>query len=116
MTKIIKLAGSAIAGLAILALAPTVASAAPAGEAPAGTTAVQSGWLGQCYGNYGGNWGGGWCDGNGPDWNYQGYVNCTNGWTYYGPSRWAGDQRMSYGTCPSGSSATSGGVYAFYTG
>jgi hypothetical protein len=109
MAKIIHVAGTAIASLALsLALAPGSASAAPASE-----TTVQGGWLGQCWGNWGGNWGGGWCDGNGPDYSYQGFVNCTNGGTYVGPERWAGDTRMSYGTCPSGSSATYGSIWVY---
>lgn len=74
----------------------------------------QAGWLGPCYPAYGYNWGGGWCDGNGPNWNYRGYVDCSNGWRYFGILRWAGDRRGSYAYCPSGTYATGGGLYVYY--
>jgi hypothetical protein len=76
--------------------------------------ATQAGWLGPCYPAVGANWDGGWCDGNGPNWNYQGWVDCSNGREYYGVVRWAGDRRGSYAYCPSGTRATAGGVDAFY--
>jgi hypothetical protein len=104
------------------------AGSAAAAEKPNGKTPIaqvrilngpvgmspQAGWLGTCYPAVGSNWGGGWCDGNGPNWNYQGWVDCTNGGEYFGVIHWAGDRRGSYAYCPSGTWATAGGVDAFY--
>lgn len=78
---------------------------------------MAAGWLGMCYklpNPANSRSGGGWCDGNGPDARYQGWVACSNSRTYYGPERWAGDRRYSFGTCPSGTSRTSWGVYGYY--
>ncbi|MGH3416977.1 MAG: hypothetical protein ACRDVE_22045 [Actinocrinis sp.] len=114
---------AAAAGIAAVALAAAPASAATTATAhqgtvraltPAGTVRPDAGWLGTCYGSHGSNWGGGWCDGNGPDWVYQGFVDCTNGGEYYGVVHWAGDRRGSYGYCPSGSSTVNYGVYTWY--
>ncbi|MGV9563565.1 hypothetical protein [Streptomyces sp. NPDC003480] len=71
-------------------------------------------WLGKCYPYHkaGTKWAGGWCDGNGPNWQYWGYVNCSGNTRYFGPHRWAGDRRGSYVTCPAGRSYKSGGVYS----
>jgi hypothetical protein len=80
----------------------------------ADTVHPDSGWLGQCYPALGSNWGGGWCDGNGPDWHYYGWVDCTNGHEYYGVDRWAGDRRGSYAYCPAGTGAVRGGVDAYH--
>ncbi|GLZ57460.1 hypothetical protein [Micromonospora sp. NBRC 107095] len=84
-------------------------------ESRAGTMAA--GWLGTCrpYPNPNNSRsGGGWCDGNGPDARYRGWVDCSNGYSYSGPERWAGDQRRSYGTCPSGTSRISYWVHGYY--
>jgi hypothetical protein len=66
-------------------------------------TALASGWIGRCYPVVSASYGGGWCDGNGPDWQYNGHVYCTasGGRFYYawGPTRWAGDRRGSYASC-----------------
>ena len=80
----------------------------------AGAVRPDAGWIGTCYGAYGSNWGGGWCDGNGPDWNYQGFVDCSDGGEYYGVVHWAGDRRGSYAYCPGGTYAVDGGVYYWY--
>ncbi|MFF3907870.1 hypothetical protein ACFYZJ_18185 [Streptomyces sp. NPDC001848] len=71
-------------------------------------------WLGKCYPYHkaGTKWAGGWCDGNGPNWQYWGYVNCSGNTRYFGPHRWAGDKRGSYAACPAGRSYKSGGVYS----
>ena len=114
------LAAAAAGGIAAVAL--TAAPAATAATAHQGTVAVlkstaarpNAGWLGTCYSAYGSNWGGGWCNGNGPDWVYQGYVDCSNGGEYYGVVHWAGDQRGSYGYCPGGTYAVNGGLYVWY--
>ena len=116
------LATAAAAGIAAAALAATPASAATATThkgtvtilTPSATVRPNAGWLGSCYPAYGSNWGGGWCDGNGPDWVYQGHVYCSNGGEYYGVVHWAGDRRGSYGYCPGGSYAVGGGVTAWY--
>jgi hypothetical protein len=88
---------------------------APSRHTDAGVT-PHAGWIGTCYVARGTNWAGGWCDGNGPDWTYRGAVQCTNGIWYLGTSRWAGDRRGSYAECPSGKTATTGGVWVYYNG
>lgn len=89
----------------------------PDKQQTAGGVAPLSGWLGSCYVSRYSTFAGGWCDGNGPDYGYQGAVKCSNGWWYYnGPYRWAGDRRGSYSSCPSGTTATRGGVVIFYLG
>ena len=75
-----------------------------------------AGWLGSCYPERVGNRAGGWCDGNGPDWTYRGVVHCTNGGTYYGVERWAGDRRASAISCPRGKAFVWGGVYYYNLG
>lgn len=87
------------------------------GATEAKSATAAAGWLGMCYvlpdpANSRG--GGGWCDGNGPDARYYGRVTCSNGSNYYGPERWAGDRRGSYGICPSGTSRKSWSVYGYY--
>ena len=57
----------------------------------------------------------GWCDGNGPDWTYRGVVHCTNGASYFGVMRWAGDRRKSFGLCQN-STGVWGGLYYYHTG
>jgi len=118
-----KTALGAVAAAGIAAVALTTAPAASAATVHQGTVTVlkpaaavrpDAGWLGNCYPAVGSNWGGGWCDGNGPDWVYQGHVYCSNGGTYYGVVHWAGDRRGSYGYCPSGSYAVGGGLTVWY--
>jgi hypothetical protein len=87
-----------------------------AGQAAPSSVHLLSGWLGTCYPEVHSTSGGGWCDGNGPDWHYYGWVDCSNGWEYYGVDRWAGDRRKSFGYCPSGTYAVAGGVDAYYAG
>jgi hypothetical protein len=110
---------------AILAVAATTLSvlstsaSAHAASAPTHSKPTplspNAGWIGKCYPQLlSSTVGGGWCDGNGPDWVYQGFVDCTNGWEYYGVVHWAGDRRGSYGYCPSGTTVTSYGVYYWY--
>jgi hypothetical protein len=129
--------GAVAVGLALSLAAP--ASAAPASAAPAlaasaqvsevirytagqpaptntATASTLASWLGPCYPVRYTRSAGGWCDGNGPNWRYQGYVGCTDGREYWGPVRWAGDRRGSYGYCPTGAYANYGGVQAFYVG
>ena len=92
----------------------TAGQPAPANTATAPT--ILASWLGNCYPVRYTRSAGGWCDGNGPNWRYQGFVGCTDGREYWGPVRWAGDRRGSYGYCPTGSYANYGGVDAFYVG
>ena len=85
-------------GITALALSAGAAVLMPA------TPAHAAGWLGQCTTAYNSNRSvGGWCDGNGPDHGYQAWAACTDGRTYYGPARWAGDRRGSWTGCPTGS-------------
>ncbi len=73
-----------------------------------------TGWLGSCFPNRGRDWGGGWCDGNGPDWTYRGWVRCSGDTTLYlGSARWAGDRTGSYAYCPTGRTATVGGLKVY---
>lgn len=117
--------GAAVmAGIAATAVAvPVSASASTTPTSRPGTVVSHSrsatvqpdgSWLGTCYSSYGATWGGGWCDGNGPNWQYQGYVYCKDGGTYYSVVRWAGDRRGSYASCPIGVGAYYGGVTPFY--
>ncbi|GHJ49966.1 hypothetical protein Cs7R123_73080 [Catellatospora sp. TT07R-123] len=55
---------------------------------------------------------GGIIDGNGPD-SYRFWVYCSNGDFKPGVTRWAGDQRGSFGTCPSGTTVTDKGFDLF---
>ena len=108
------LAGIAVAGVADASTG--FAATAPAASAvlkPAGAARPDASWLGQCYNQGGLNWGGGWCDGNGPNWVYQGYADCSNGKRYYGVVRWAGDRRGSYGNCPGAFYAADYGIDAW---
>ncbi|GGN99714.1 hypothetical protein GCM10010112_93740 [Actinoplanes lobatus] len=127
-----------VAGLAVMLLGAQPAAAAPtegAARAQAATAETPradatrtvhagtaqhalAGWLGSCYVSRYSTYAGGWCDGNGPDWTYQGTVRCGNnpGYINNGPTRWAGDRRGSYSSCPSGTSAARGGVDVFYQG
>jgi hypothetical protein len=103
-------------GAAFLAAAPASAAtlSRPAITQP---NTTNSGWIGNCYPSGGDNWGGGWCDGNGPDYVYQGYVRCTTlGSEYWGPVRWAGDRRGSFGYCPANTFMISYDVLGFYVG
>jgi hypothetical protein len=103
--------------LAIVPGAAAQASAAQPGETvgQAGAAAL-SGWLGTCYAQFPNSWtAGGWCDGNGPDWTYRGVVHCSNGGSYFGVMRWAGDRRKSFGLCQN-STGVWGGLYYFYRG
>lgn len=108
------------AGVAILG-GPVAAQAADGGAASR-TTGVSAaagsrafaGWIGSCYVWRAAHSAGGWCDGNGPDWTYRAFVNCTGG-SRSGVSHWAGDRRGSVAECPSGTS-NSGGVRYYYQG
>lgn len=87
-----------------------------AATAPQVGTAALSGWLGTCYPQFPNGWtAGGWCDGNGPDWTYRGVVHCSNGGSYLGAQRWAGDRRKSFGLCQN-STGIWGGLYYYYKG
>jgi hypothetical protein len=108
--------------VAALALAASLLGIAPGTAAQASETVNRtgavalSGWLGTCYPQYPNSWtAGGWCDGNGPDWTYQGVVHCSNGGSYYGVVRWAGDRRKSFGLCQY-STGIWGGLYYYYRG
>lgn len=101
----------ATAFLASGAVALTVGTAAPAQAA---------GSFKSCYNVYARismpGHAGGICDGTGPDFTYRAFANCKNGSTAYGQSRWAGDRRGSGATCPSGVTASSGGVKVYRLG
>jgi len=84
------------------------------GSNASGGVGTLSGFITQCYGSRYSTFAGGWCDGNGPDYTYKGVVWCSDGGKYYGQSRWAGDRTGSYVSCPSGYSATRGGVYGYH--
>jgi len=90
------LGGAVAAGLALsLATPASAATVEPNTIPPAATTGgahTDSGWLGTCHPVRYTRSAGGWCDGNGPDWRYFGWVYCTDGRDYHGPSRWAGDR------------------------
>ena len=75
-----------------------------------------AGWLGSCFANRWTDRAGGFCDGNGPDWTYRGWARCSNGIDYLGSARWAGDRRGSYAVCPTGRTATIGGLQVYYAG
>ncbi len=86
-----------ILGLAVLALsagATVLTSASPAQAADP-----------QCHTRLYTYHGGGFCSGSGTSPHYVGGVQCTDGRWYYGPLRDMGDERGSYGYCPSGSYA-----------
>jgi hypothetical protein len=105
-------------GAPAVAVAKTDAGAAgdTNAVAPASAQMALSGWLGRCYPQFPNSWtAGGWCDGNGPDWTYRGVVHCTNGASYFGVMRWAGDRRKSFGLCQY-SSGVWGGLYYYYKG
>ena len=124
--------GTVAVGLALSLAAPASAAPASATSAQAGevtrysagqsapvttdTVTTLASWIGTCYAARYTRSAGGWCDGNGPNWRYQGYVGCTDGREYWGPVRWAGDRRGSYGYCPTGSYMNYGGVQVLYYG
>ncbi|WP_446038097.1 hypothetical protein [Streptomyces sp. SID1121] len=109
-------------GLALAMATPTYAADATDRGSREGTVRIQepsdlqalAGWLGTCYPERSATRAGGWCDGNGPNWNYSGWVRCSNGNEYYGPWKWAGDRTKSYAYCPSGTSSVSGGLDVAY--
>jgi hypothetical protein len=75
-----------------------------------------SGLARTCHPEFANGWtGGGWCDGNGPDWTYRGVIRRTNGGTYFGTIRWAGDRGKSFALCQF-STAVWGGLYYFNNG
>jgi hypothetical protein len=101
-----------------LARTCVVAVAATVVAVVGGATAAHAdqGWIGDCHvQQYGG-----WCDGNGPDWQYRGFAKCaaqsSGSQRQYGPFRWAGDRRGSYGKCTLGTSYMSSGVEVWYKG
>ncbi|MER7590667.1 hypothetical protein ABTW72_24335 [Micromonospora sp. NPDC127501] len=107
----------ALAGLTGPASAVGATSDRTAAVVVGGSATMAAGELGMCYklpNPANSRSGGGFCDGTGPDARYYGRVTCSNGMNYYGPERWAGDTRNSYGTCPSGTSRASWGVYGYY--
>ncbi|XTZ16807.1 hypothetical protein ACQSSU_05300 [Micromonospora echinospora] len=74
--------------------------------APASAATVEPEWFGDVHVTLNTSTSyGGWVDGNGPD-SYRFWVICSNGNTYNGATRWAGDRRGSFGYCPSGTTAT----------
>jgi hypothetical protein len=108
-------AAAGMAGLLAAAAPATAFAADTASATKSSTVRPDAGWLGTCYGTYvSSRVAGGWCDGNGPDWVYQGFAECSNGGYYYGVVRWAGDRRESYGTCPSGTVVVGYGVDTWY--
>ncbi|MEU7798156.1 hypothetical protein AB0J14_19245 [Micromonospora arborensis] len=110
-TAVVVVGAGSAAGISAAELPPG------SGIAKAGAGTMAAGWLGACHPEPNPNnsrSGGGWCDGNGPDARYQGWVDCSNGGRYWGPERWAGDRRRSYGTCPSGTSRVRYGVVGYY--
>ena len=104
-------------GAPVAAIAKTNAGAADTNVvAPPSSAVALAGWLGRCYPQFPNSWtAGGWCDGNGPDWTYRGVVHCSNGGSYFGVMRWAGDRRKSFGLCQN-STGVWGGLYYFYKG
>ena len=87
-------------------LAASAATAVTVMAAPASAGSAKVEWFGDVHvtlntpTSYGG-----WVDGNGPD-SYRFFVICSNGKTYNGVTRWAGDRRGSFGYCPSGTTAS----------
>ncbi|MFV5998702.1 hypothetical protein ACNPQM_41785 [Streptomyces sp. NPDC056231] len=124
MRKPTTLSALAVAATAVtlMAAAPSHAAEAPEHSARQGTVRIQhpadaqvlAGWLGTCYVERTSTRAGGWCDGNGPNWNYRGWVLCSNGKEYVGPWKWAGDRTKSYANCPSGSTSRDGGLDVAY--
>ena len=93
-----------------------VAAAALAVAGGATAAYADQGWIGTCHPQqYGG-----WCEGNGPDWQYAGYVTCaaqsSGRKDYPGPLRWAGDPTGSTAKCTPGTSYVWGGVKTYYKG
>ena len=94
----------------------TVAAATLAVMGGAPAAHADQGWIGACHPQqYGG-----WCDGNGPDWQYRGFVNCaaqsSGSKEYFGLYRWAGDRTGSTAKCTLGTSYRFGGVKTYYRG
>ena len=114
--RVKSLAAAVGMGVMLATAAPATAFAATAApHATSNAIKPAAGWIGTCYDTYvNSREAGGWCDGNGPDWVYQGWVECTNGDYYYGVVRWAGDRRESYGTCPSGTTVVYYGTADWY--
>ncbi|MEU3566920.1 hypothetical protein AB0E96_00595 [Kitasatospora sp. NPDC036755] len=113
LTRVVAAAAVASFSALVLSGSPAVAvqpQAGIGGPAPLG-------WLGDCSYVIGQNFAGGWCDGNGPDWWYQAWVHCDDGY-YYGPARWAGDRRGSYAYCPDGHFVVNGegGINTWHEG
>jgi hypothetical protein len=88
--------------------------AAQDAAASAGRVKPDGSWLGQCNSWVATYAAGGRCDGNGPNWRFRGWAECTDGGTYYGIERWAGDTRASVAFCPAGTSTVDGGVEHYY--
>ena len=107
----LKLRAAAVTTATAAALAAAAFTATPASAA---TVRPNAGWIGTCYYSRSSSNAGGWCDGNGPDWRYQGVVYCSNGYYYLGVVHWAGDRRGSYAYCPSGTHSTAGGLDIYY--
>jgi hypothetical protein len=108
-----------LTGAALPADADTLngTGAAPAASAVTPKAAALRGsWKGKCYPQHpqGTKKAGGWCNGNGPNWQYWAYVNCSGGHRYFGPHRWMGDRRGSWVSCKAGQSYKSGGLYYYY--
>ena len=95
---------AAVLGTLVIGATGSLVSAGPAQAA---------GWLGTCHPYRTNLTAGGWCDGNGPDWTYQG-VCYSNSVYRYGPMKWAGDRNGSRAEC-SGPSQY-GGLYYYYKG
>jgi hypothetical protein len=118
MTRSPKGLSAVLAGAALIM--GTLAAAAPASAATARPMRPASSWLGTCYPWNDNETAGGWCNGNGPNWTYEGRAVCNvAGFQYdeFGPSRWAGDRRGSYGYCSTdGGVLVSGYLSLFYNG
>lgn len=109
-------AGMTLASSPAFAASPVRAVSHQSISRPGGGHTVRpaSGWIGQCYPQINANNETGWCDGNGPDYHYYAYVDCSDGYEYYGVDRWAGDRRGSQAICPSGTFAVRGGLYWYF--
>ena len=116
MTRSLKGLSAALSG-AMLMLG-TTAVAAPA-SASAERAVSSSSWLGTCYPWNDSETAGGWCNGNGPNWTYEGWAICNDGvqqFSVFGPMRWAGDRRGSYGYCSGLGPLVKGYINVFYNG
>ena len=102
-SRLVAVAGLFMAGVLGSGLVASSASAASSVARNGATVRPDTGWLGACSRSAIPGGGGGWCDGNGPDATYYGWISCLgNGFNgyIYGPTRWAGDRRGSFATCP----------------